>query len=359
MGRVLDFFRRERLYILLLVFVSLVLYAASMPAPKRQPAKPAAVAAATVQAASAPAERPAPDDVFMKREDLEALFRDNPALAVTLNLATLLILAALCIGLLIDTLLVAMAAGRKSPQIRTYAPDGPARWGMRDVARVVILFLFFGCMLVLIESFLAFSFPAVKNDNVRMMANAAILDALAVIFIVYFSVGHYHERLAALGISFRNFWKNVFYGAVGYLAAVPVLMAVVVITAVVAGALHYVPEKQAVVQLFMKEEDTQLLFFTSLFAALAGPVVEEIFFRGFLYNALKKRAGITGAMLLTSFAFAALHAHPVGFLPIMIIGMVLAYLYEKTGTLVAPVAAHMIHNVSMVGFVFLIRQLKI
>ena len=58
-------------------------------------------------------------------------------------------------------------------------------------------------------------------------------------------------------------------------------------------------------------------------------------------------------------AFAALHAHPVGFLPIMLIGAVLAYLYEKTGTLVAPITAHIVHNLCMVGFVFLLKQMKI
>jgi membrane protease YdiL (CAAX protease family) len=123
--------------------------------------------------------------------------------------------------------------------------------------------------------------------------------------------------------------------------------------------INYVPEKQAVVELFLKEKDARFLFYTSMFAAVVGPIIEELFFRGFMYSAFKKHIGVIGAMLITAVMFAALHAHAVGFVPIVVLGLLLAYLYEKTGTLVSSITVHVIHNVAMVLLVFLVKQLGV
>jgi membrane protease YdiL (CAAX protease family) len=192
-----------------------------------------------------------------------------------------------------------------------------------------------------------------------MMVNSSILDVLTVIFIIHFTVGQYREKLISLGISLRNFSRNVFYGVVGYVAAVPALVAALIVIAVVVSVTKYVPEKQPIVELFLKEESPTFLAYSSVFAAFVGPFIEELFFRGFMYGALKRYVGIFASMALTSAVFAMLHAHIVGFLPIMMLGMLLAYLYEKTGTLVAPITVHMIHNFSMVFLVFLLKQLRV
>jgi uncharacterized protein len=73
---------------------------------------------------------------------------------------------------------------------------------------------------------------------------------------------------------------------------------------------------------------------------------------------LKKTIGVFWAALFTSCVFSVLHAHVVGFLPIMALGLLLIYIYEKTGTLVAPITVHIMHNAGMVFLVFLIKQLQ-
>jgi membrane protease YdiL (CAAX protease family) len=134
---------------------------------------------------------------------------------------------------------------------------------------------------------------------------------------------------------------------------------VLALIAFLANMIKYVPEKQPVVELFLKEKNAPFLIYTSLFAAIVGPMIEELFFRGFMYNAFKKRIGIFWAMVITAATFATLHSHVVGFLPIMVLGMLLAYMYEKTGTLVSSITVHMVHNLSMVFLVFLVKQLGV
>ena len=109
----------------------------------------------------------------------------------------------------------------------------------------------------------------------------------------------------------------------------------------------------------VSDKITDLPLFVLIFAALGAPITEELFFRGFMYNACRKYVGIFWATLISAAAFAGLHAHAVGFFPIMVLGILLAYLYEKTGTLVSSITVHMIHNLGMVGMVFLVKRLGI
>ena len=343
MNKFMGFVRRERIYLFLLIFILTLNLAVALAGGEKWKAK----------------EKPgySAEELFIREAEMGKLLASNRPLAFVLSLSSLLVFAVILLGMLIDAALVSFKLAKRKFDIATLKP-APVRWNLVDVGRVAILFLFFGYMLVIIESLLIGELPILKNDNFRMMLNSSILDTLAVVFIIYFTVGQYKEKLVALGISLKNFFKNVFYGIIGYIAAVPVLVAALFIVVALINLTKYVPEKQAVVELFMKEDNAPFLIYTGIFAAFAGPIVEELFFRGFMYGAFKKSIGIFWAAILTSTLFAALHTHIVGFLPILILGMLLAYLYEKTGTLVSSITVHTIHNLSMVFFVFLLKQIK-
>ena len=79
-------------------------------------------------------------------------------------------------------------------------------------------------------------------------------------------------------------------------------------------------------------------------AAVMAPVVEELYFRGRLLDALDTRLGRFAAAVITSAGFAAIHGIPV-FLPAyLVFAVVLLALRRHTGALVAPIVAHMINN---------------
>lgn len=348
MMRFTEFVRRERLYILLLVFV--ILISAIFTMSSRTKAKP--------KSAKAGLEEKKPgEDQSVKRHQMEKLLRENKSLAIIFTLASLLIMLVLFLGLAIDVIFFARQLSGKKIDIHTYRLGFP-KWEVWDVAKVLILFLFFGYMLTMIESFLARTFPIIKNNDFRMVFNSSILDVLAIIFIFYFAVGQYKEKLESLGIAFKNFLNNVFYGLIGYIAILPSLFLILILTSVVTSIFKYVPKEQIVVELFMRENNPAFLVYVSIFAAIAGPIVEELFFRGLMYGAVRKHLGIFWATIITASLFAALHAHAVGFLPIMVLGILLAYLYEKTGTLVSSITVHILHNFGMILLVFLAKSVK-
>lgn len=346
------FLRKERLYILLLIFVIEVNVIVLL-----HDAGDNAKAAKTVKV-SASQMMELQKTTKMKEAKVEKILEDNKSLRALFTIASLIILLVLFLGLSIDLILLVMRLAKKKISILTHRLP-KAKWSLWDVCRVVILFAFFGYMLVLIESALVKTFPIVKNDNFRMVINSSILDTLVVVFILYFTVRKYKTKLIALGISSKNISRNIFYGIIGYIAVAPILLTTLIVISVVMNFMHYAPKEQAVVRLFMKEEDGGFLLYTVIFASLIGPIIEELFFRGFMYNALKKYIGIFWAAVGTASIFAMLHTYAVGFIPILLLGLLLAYLYEKTGTLVAPMTVHMIHNTSMVLLVLLVKQIRI
>lgn len=79
-----------------------------------------------------------------------------------------------------------------------------------------------------------------------------------------------------------------------------------------------------------------------LAVVVMAPVVEEIVFRGILYNILNKRMGLIAAAVISSATFGILHG--ATFFQTALIGFILAVLYQVTGTLWVPVMAHALNN---------------
>jgi len=80
-----------------------------------------------------------------------------------------------------------------------------------------------------------------------------------------------------------------------------------------------------------------------------APLMEELFFRGFLYPVLARDLGLPFAILLTALSFAALHGAQLMFswgpvLVIFLVGLVLTMVRAKTNSVAAGVLIHMAYN---------------
>jgi hypothetical protein len=73
------------------------------------------------------------------------------------------------------------------------------------------------------------------------------------------------------------------------------------------------------------------------------PALEEFAFRGALFGGLRRRLPTGLAMLVSALVFAALHPPAVA-LQVACLGLLLAWAYERTGSLVVPWMIHMLHN---------------
>ncbi len=74
--------------------------------------------------------------------------------------------------------------------------------------------------------------------------------------------------------------------------------------------------------------------------ALWTPITEEIFFRGFVYAGLVPRLGAGRAILVSAVVFGGFHILPGLLIPTFMTGLLLAWLYHKTGSIWPPIAVH-------------------
>ena len=83
--------------------------------------------------------------------------------------------------------------------------------------------------------------------------------------------------------------------------------------------------------------------------ALVPAVCEELFFRGALQPTLQAvfRNSHVG-ILFTAIVFSLAHGDMYGFLPRLLLGLLLGYLYWGTGSLVVNVCAHFVNNMVVV-----------
>ena len=90
--------------------------------------------------------------------------------------------------------------------------------------------------------------------------------------------------------------------------------------------------------------DSSVVILDAIGAIIFAPIIEELVFRGVLFNRLKIRTGILPAMLISSFIFAI--GHEVGGITsAFLFGMCMCILYLKTDNILIPMSVHFINNV--------------
>ncbi|MGI5064059.1 CPBP family intramembrane metalloprotease [Treponema denticola] len=83
-------------------------------------------------------------------------------------------------------------------------------------------------------------------------------------------------------------------------------------------------------------------------SVIFGPIFEEILYRGLMYNKLKEISNAFIGVLISSILFALLHIPKYGFgintFFLFLVGILLAYCYEKSNNIYVPIFVHSINN---------------
>ncbi len=115
------------------------------------------------------------------------------------------------------------------------------------------------------------------------------------------------------------------------------------------------PEQESVENFKQLNEPSQIFSFIFQ-AVIFSPVIEELFFRGFLLTFLKNYTTTTLAVILSGGVFACAHVSLGAFIPLWFFGVVLGAAYEHTGSLLVPMTIHGCFNLATALFVLLIDK---
>ncbi len=96
----------------------------------------------------------------------------------------------------------------------------------------------------------------------------------------------------------------------------------------------------------LKEQVTWFTFLIAFFsAAIISPIYEEIFYRGFLYKWIRCRWGVGAGLVVSSLIFTVVHIPTYNTLPVNFIsGMIFAWTYGKSGSIVPGIIIHGVFN---------------
>lgn len=229
------------------------------------------------------------------------------------------------------------------------APEAPAppsekvpTWFFNplDLVGLAILFLVF--------SYLVISSLAVSGDPVAKMNPEALIAAIGFQFVIAGIVAAMvlpRVGIASwLGLKWRK-WPLVFLIAPGGV----IFMWLFFSSLQFSGYMRWIQSfgvdgVQDTVKLLQQSDDPTLLGLMAAAAVLVAPICEEIVFRGYLYGASKRFVGPWVACICSALVFSCAHASLAALLPLFAFGCLLAFIYQKSGSIWAPMAVHFLFN---------------
>lgn len=246
-----------------------------------------------------------------------------------------------------------LAVGLALPAYLLIRPSRAPLWGISEILGLTILFM----VAIPLLAAVVFHIPpgAVPPLHV-IVALAVIQNAAFVAAGLYLVRAKYHLPLETLGLRGGTWLRWIGQGGV---AAGAALVGNSIGQRATVLALTLVMGERAAGDLVSREELRMPIYrvlpqlrqpleiaVMALLVGIAVPVGEEIFFRGLAFGALRRRMGRHLAVVLSALFFAAAHLQMVELLPIAILGIVLAYTYELTGSLVPGMVAHGLNNLA-------------
>ncbi len=96
---------------------------------------------------------------------------------------------------------------------------------------------------------------------------------------------------------------------------------------------------------------TQLAGFF-LLAVVVAPACEELFFRGWVFTALRHRYARWVAYGGSGVVFAAIHLNVEALVPIAVMALILAFLYDRTRSVIPGMVAHGLNNAVMLASLY-------
>lgn len=232
------------------------------------------------------------------------------------------------------------------------------QWTFGELGRITLLALLVGGLIPLLRlPVLLQHVGAAAESRLWIPVSMLLLDLCVILAILAFAVGKGSSVRSVLGCSTRHLVPAVAVGFRGYVAVFPWMFILLLATVEAMRLIGWTPPPEPIQELIFHERDPWVLAWMTLLACVVAPVAEELFFRGVLYPAIRRRMSRMAAMAASGAAFSLIHMNPTGFLSILLIGCLLAHLYERTGSLLSPLAIHMLHNTFLMAAALVLRRL--
>ena len=98
------------------------------------------------------------------------------------------------------------------------------------------------------------------------------------------------------------------------------------------------------------------ILITLLSTGIIGPIIEELMFRGIVYNEAKNKYNNKKAIIITTIIFAILHVNFMQIIYAFIMGLIFIKVYEESKNIKAPIILHMASNITTTLYLILLTK---
>ncbi len=212
-------------------------------------------------------------------------------------------------------------------------------WDVLLIAGLTVLTLLI-TQLLIAPGVLRFAYPHTSWLDVAQKPVSALLAQLltylvVALYMILLVEGKYHTR----------FWQAIRWNWPGGVGLSMLGIGVLMLGLDLLGRFLPMPKTTPFDQFFARPSDAYL---TVAFAVTLGPLMEELFFRGFLYPVVARRLGVLSGILLTALPFGLMHYLQYrswgAVLIIILVGVVLTSVRAMTKSVASSFLAHVGYN---------------
>lgn len=151
-------------------------------------------------------------------------------------------------------------------------------------------------------------------------------------------------------------WKSIFWIMPAFAFAMMIVGAILV----ACGWQTWIQDSlgakpQEAVTLVKETSDVGLLVAMAVTAIIFAPITEELIFRGYLYPVVKRFTDRWFASIFSGVLFGVIHFNVMALPMLALMGVILAVIYEKSGSLWVPIGCHAAFNATSVGLMLISR----
>ena len=147
----------------------------------------------------------------------------------------------------------------------------------------------------------------------------------------------------------RPGWSQAAYGGlITWLTAFPLFYLITLGWTSLLDLIGLPVKPQEAIALFQNTHSPFVLAGMLLVTCVLAPFNEEMIFRRGLHHFLRQRFGRVVALSVSGSIFGLVHFNLAGFLPLAMLGVMLALAYERSGDIRVPIIAHGLFNLNTI-----------
>ena len=231
-------------------------------------------------------------------------------------------------------------------------------WKVEGVILLILSLMLCFCAGSLAVAIMHHGAPGRALSVGQMIVAALSFQGAVLILVTRFLREHGTTWTAGFGLS-RDWPRAVLFGFICASLFLPVGWGLQWLSAQVMlhiPKLHLKPEEQQAVQTLQMAVTWQHRLALGLITILLAPAAEEVLFRGILYPWIKQAGFPRLALWGTAFLFAAIHFNLATLLPLGVLALILALLYERMDNLLAPITAHALFNAANFAMLYSLQD---